>query len=54
MGALFMLQIFPPQLGIMFYLLMGIGLGISLTMSVGAILNHRLIVRLQNLRGKKA
>jgi len=52
-GALFMLQIFPPTLGMLFYLLIGIGVGITLTMSVGAIFNHRLIIRLQNLREKK-
>jgi len=54
LGALFMVQIFPPQLSVMFYLLMGIGFGISLTTSVAALLNHRLIVRLNSLRGKRA
>ena len=52
-SALFMLQIFPPELGAAFYLLLGVGLGLSLTMSVFAVLNHRLITRLNSLRRNK-
>ena len=48
--GLFMAQLFPYPIATMFYLLAGIGFGISLAMSVGVVINQRLFKRLKGLQ----
>ena len=49
-GSFLFSRLFPHPISLMFQLLMGVGIGLSLAMSVGVILNQRLIVRLKRLK----
>ena len=52
LGSFLFSRLFPYPISIMFYLLIGLGIGLSLAMSVGAVLNHRLIIRLKRLQNR--
>ena len=52
LGSFLFSRIFPYPIYHMFHLLMGLGIGLSLAMSVGVILNQRLIVRHRRLQDR--